>query len=101
MVSEVKAGGVAGAAAVRAHGARAAFLHAFCCRCLAAAGRLDLDDLVPLAAALLRGHPAVKAAVSECAPPTSTVHACNVRCCFVDMDAAYGGCRRSVGCVPD
>eukprot|EP00892_Ulva_mutabilis_P007928 jgi/Ulvmu1/5507/UM023_0043.1 len=64
-ISSIKASGAAAADVLRSRGARAAGLHGFYCACLAAAGRVDLDDLVPLAARLLRGNPAVTATVSE------------------------------------
>lgn len=77
-ISEMKAGAMTVEAAARAHGARAAFLLAFYGRCLAASGRLDLDDLVPLAASLLHDHPAVKKAISECASPLQMPPVCPV-----------------------
>lgn len=67
-ISAIKAGGTATAHVLRCRGPRAAFLHAFYCASLAVGGRVDLDDLVPLAAQLLHRNPAVKAAMSECAP---------------------------------
>lgn len=71
-VSELKATGAATAEVVGTHGPRAAWLLAFYRRCLAVSGRIDLDDLVPLAASLLHDHPAAKATVSGCAfRPTS------------------------------
>lgn len=76
VVAELKAAGAATAEVVGRHGPRAAWLLAFYRRCLAAAGRVDLDDLVPLAAALLHDHPAVKAAVSGCARHSRYITAC-------------------------